>query len=135
MDGNNYANLVFSNPVLIDIFSHHIENSVLASFIDKSGNFRMKFGISSPTEKLPATCEEILSLLFLLLESDKDGVVGKAYAEKRAEIMYETLLHLKKAIDGFTNAKLIIHTTEPSPDTPDVNVEKHTEIVIERKKS
>lgn len=128
----NYAVLTFFNPILIDIFGNNMENSVLASFVSQSGEISLKFKVNPPIEP-PKNCEQVLSLLFALLESDTGGRVGQAYAEKKLSIMRETLFRLSQVLDGFGNVKLLLHITEKSGD--DAEVTKHTEFTLNRTKS
>lgn len=130
----NYAEMTFSNPVLIDIFEHYMENSVLASFVSEKGEIHMRFKVNPPVEP-PKSCEQVLSLLFALLESNTGSKVGKAYEVRKNEIMRETIFRLSHVLDGFGDAKITIHTTEKSADNPDVAVTKHTEFTLSRKKS
>lgn len=131
----NYAELSFSNPILLDVFGSYMENSVLASFVTQTGMINLKFKVNPPVEP-PKNCEQILSLLFALLESNSEvNMVGKAYSAKRLEIMRDTILRLSQILDGFVNVKLILHTTEQSPDNSESEITKHTEFTFDRAKS
>ena len=130
----NYAEMSFSNPILLDVFGRYMENSVLVSFVSQNGTLNLKFRVNPPVEP-PKNCEQVLSLLFALLESDTDGSVGRAYASKRLEILRDTIFSLSHILDGFSSVRLTIHTTERSPENPDAEVTKHTEFTLNRTKS
>lgn len=130
----NYAELSFINPILIDVLGHHISNSVLASFVSEKGVVRLKFRIT-PGTVAPTNCEQVISLLFALIESNPESPLGAAYAEKRADILSETVLRLSHVLDGFGKVKIDLHTTEKSPAAPYTEVQKHTEFTLEREKT
>lgn len=130
----NYAELSFSNPILLDVFGRYMENSVLASFVSQSGTLNLKFNVNPPVDP-PKNCEQVLSLLFALLESDTEGNVGQAYAANRLEILRDTVFRLSHILDGFSSVRLTLHTTEKSPENPDAEVTKHTEFTLNRTKS
>lgn len=130
----NYAEISFSNPILLDVFGNYMENSVLASFVSQNGTLHLKFKVNPPVEP-PKNCEQVLSLLFALLESNTDSRVGQAYAAKRLDIMRDTIFRLSQILDGFSSVRMTIHTTEMSPDNPDAEVTKHTEFTLNRTKS
>ncbi|MCD7890558.1 MAG: hypothetical protein LUG26_01940 [Ruminococcus sp.] len=130
----NYAEMSFSNPILLDVFGNHMENSVLASFVSANGTMTLKFKAEPPVEP-PKNCEDVLGLLYSLLESNSETAVGKAFIAKENEIMRETILRISKVLDGFGNVKITLHTTEASPENPDAEVQKHTEFTLNRTKS
>lgn len=130
----NYAELTFSNPIILDVFGNYMDNSILASIVSENGDVSIKFKVNPPLEP-PKNCEQIISLLFALLESNTESPLGQAYAAKRLEILREIVFRLSQVIDGFGSVKLILHTTEKSPANPDTEVSKHTEFTLNREKS
>ncbi len=130
----NYAELKFSNPILLDVLSHHIPNSLLATFVSETGMINLRFRITPPVEA-PKNCEQVLSLIFALLESNTESPVGKAYAAKSADILRETVFRLSQVLDGFSSVKINLHTTERSPLPPYGEVEKLTAFTLNRTKS
>lgn len=124
----DYAEITFTNPVIIDIFSRYTDNSVLASFVDRDGSIRVKFRIKSPIEP-PKSCEQVLSLLYALLESNPGSKIGEVYIKNQQAILRETLYQLAQVLDGFSDIKLVIHVTQPDSD-----IFTHTECTITRQK-
>lgn len=118
----NYAVISFTNPILLDIFGHYMKNSVLASFVSESGVVNLKFRVKPPVDP-PKSCEQVLSLIYALLESNPESPAGKAYSEHMKEILRETLYRLAFVLDGFGDVKLSIHTSENG-------VEQHTEFTL-----
>ncbi len=131
----NYAEIKFVNPVLIDIFQHYAENSVLASFVSENGEISMKFRLSQSEQEAPKSCEQVLSLLFALLESNSESPIGKVYEQNRTEILRETVLRLSHVLDGFGTVKLTMHTSVKVPGKEDQTVTKHTEFTLNRTKT
>ncbi|MBQ8297085.1 MAG: hypothetical protein IJX77_04810 [Ruminococcus sp.] len=130
----NYTEFSFSNPILIDVFGNYMENAMLASFVSHNGTISLKLEVTPPAAP-PKNCEDVLSLLFNMLESSEDTAVGQAYSAKKTEIMRETLLRLSQVLDGFSDVNLVLHTTEQSPENPDEKITKHTEFKLHRTKS
>lgn len=124
----NYAEIVFTNPIIIDIFSQYADNSVLASFVEKSGSIRVKFKVVPSTEP-PATCEQVLSLLYALFESNPGSEIGSIYMKNQQAILRETIYRLSQVLDGFSDIKIVIHITQPDSD-----ISTHTECTISRTK-
>lgn len=130
----NYAELTFSNPILLDVFEKYISNSVLVLFVSQDGTINLKFKINPPIDT-PKNCEQVLSLLFALLESNSESKVGQAYAAQSSNILRETLFRLSHILDGFGDVKLLIFTTEKSKDNSDSEITRRTEFKLSRKKS
>lgn len=130
----NYAELTFCNPILLDVFGHYMENSVLATFVSQTGEINLKFRLNPPVEP-PKNCEQVLSLLFALLESNPQSIAGQAYASQKLDILRETVFRLSQVLDGFGNVKLTLHTTEKSRENPCSEVTKHTVFTLNRTKS
>ncbi len=130
----NYAELKFSNPIILDVFGTYMPNSLLATIVSQSGEINLKFKLASPLEP-PKNCEQVVSLLFALLESNAQSPLGQAYAAKRTEILRDTVFRLSQILEGFSTVKLVLHITEKSPANPETEVAKHTEFTLNRKKS
>jgi hypothetical protein len=130
----NYAELEFSNPILIDVFGNYMPNSVLAEVVDESGIIKLKLAVNPPVE-IPKNCEDIIGLLFGMLENNPDASIGKAYSEKKTEILQETVYRLSKVLDGFSSVKLVLETTAASVENPDAEVTTHTEFTLNRTKT
>lgn len=131
----NYAEIKFVNPVLIDILQHYAENSVLATFVSESGEISMKFRLTEPQQEAPKSCEQVLSLLFALLESNSESPIGKVYEQNRTEILRETLLRLSHVLDGFGTVNISMNTSIKVPVKGDQTVTKHTEFTLSRTKT
>ena len=130
----NYAEITFVNPVLLDIFQHYAENSVLASFVSENGEVNMKFQLNDSRDEAPKSCEQVLSLLFALFESNPESPIGRIYVQYRTEILRETVLRLSHVLDGFGTVKLSMHRSVVTPGENGI-VTKHTEFVLNRSKS
>ncbi len=61
-DMNSYAEISFTNPIFIDIFSRYADNSVMAELVSESGEIVLKFRMNSPADP-PTCCEHVLSLI------------------------------------------------------------------------
>jgi hypothetical protein len=120
---NGCAELRFTNPILIDIFSHYAENSEMAAFISPSGEIDMRFRLNDPTEP-PKTCEQVLSLFYALLESNPESPAGRVFMRSQREILRETVYRLMQVIDGFGSVKVSLSTGQG-----------HTEFTITRTKT
>lgn len=129
----NYIELSFSNPIFIDILERHISNSVLAEIIDTQGKINLKLPIVDKPEP-PKTCEDIIGLIYKLFENNTDTAIGAAYAEKKCEILSDTIFELSKLIDGFNAVSVIIDFTVQSEDHPEESVNTHTEFTLNKTK-
>lgn len=109
------AEMSFSNPILIDIFSHYADNSTMAGFVGEDGMIRLRFRTAEDFEA-PKGCEQILSLLYALLESNPELPMGRIYAEHQREILRETIYRLFMVLDGFNNVKLSVTVKAPDSD-------------------
>lgn len=130
----NYAEFKFSNPILIDIFGHYMENSVLAAFVSESGEINLKLEIKTPV-KAPKNCEDVLGILFMILEDNPTLPIGQAYTENKTDIMRETIFRLSQILDGFNNVKIVLHTTQASEENPEDETSTHTEFTLNRTKN
>ena len=108
----NYAEMEFINPIVIDIFSHFADNSVMAGVVSENGTLRMRFKVS-PDIVPPTSSEQILSLMFALFESNPDTPMGKCYMENQTAILRETIYRLGQVMDGFRDVRMTINVTDP----------------------
>lgn len=113
----NYAEIRFTNPILIDIFSRYADNSVMAELISDNGEFVLKFKAYVESEP-PKCCEHVLSLLFALLESNPQSQIGRIYLENKAGILGETIFCLAQVLDGFSSVKLAAESRVPDKNSP-----------------
>ena len=127
----NYAEISFSNPIFIDILERHISNSVLAEIIDTQGKINLKLPIIEKPLP-PKTCEDIIGLIYKLFETNTDTDIGAAYAEKKCEILSDTIFELSKLIDGFTTVSVTLDVTVKSEDNPDETINTHTEFTLNK---
>ncbi len=130
----NYAVMRFSNPILIDILGKRIPNTVMASLVSETGEFKMKFRIAGGELEPPKNCENVISLFFALAESNPESPLGKAYFEHRSEILLDTVLMLSQLIDGFTEVKILFHYTRVSKDDPEKEIVTETNFTLNRTK-
>lgn len=107
MSESRMAEMRFINPILIDIFSHYADNSTMAGFVGEDGTISLKFRTEEEFEA-PKGCEQVLSLLYALLESNPGLPMGRIYCEHQCEILRETVYRLFMVIDGFSSVKLTV---------------------------
>lgn len=113
----NYAEIRFTNPILIDIFSRYADNSVMAELISESGEFVLKFKAYVESEP-PKCCEHVLSLFFALIESNPQSQIGRIYMENKVSILSETIFRLAQVLDGFSYVKLAAESMVPDKNSP-----------------
>jgi len=113
----NYAEIRFTNPILIDIFSRYTDNTVMAELISEDGEFVLKFKTYVESEP-PKCCEHVLSLFFALLESNPQSQIGRIYMENKANILGETVFCLAQVLDGFSHVKLAAENRVPDENSP-----------------
>lgn len=130
----NYAEIKFTNAVLIGIFNNYAENSDMAEFVSADGSIDLKFKVNLPVEP-PASCEQVLSLMFALFESNPDTTIGRIYMANQREILRETMYQLAMVLDSFSDVKLTLHTAVPDKNDPDKAIESHTEFTLTRTRS
>ena len=106
-DHSRIAEISFSNPVLIDIFSHYADNSTMAGIVGEDGVIRLKFRIDEEFQA-PKGYEQVLSLLYALLESNPGLPMGRIYNENQRDILRETVYRLYMVLDGFNSVKLSV---------------------------
>ena len=107
MSDSRMAEMRFINPILIDIFSHYADNSAMAGFVGEDGAISLRFRTEEEFEA-PKGCEQVLSLLYALLESNPGLPMGRIYCEHQCEILRETVYRLFMVIDGFSSVKLTV---------------------------
>lgn len=125
----NFAVMEFVNPVIIDIFSHYCGNSALADIVSPDGNIKMRFHVS-PDIITPTSAEQVLSLMYALLESNPDSPAGKVYVSHMTDILRETVYRLGQVIDAFRNVKMSVDTFDAQ-----TNTRKHTEFSLSKTSS
>lgn len=130
----NYAEIHTTNAVLIDILSRYSENSALAEFVAEDGSINLKLSLNPPVE-IPSNCEQAVSFMFTVIGQNPDTTIGKIYLANQKNILSDVVCGLSKFMDGFSNMKIIIHTTFPDEKNPDAEVSKHTEFTLSRSKS
>ena len=65
----------------------------------------------------PNGCEQVLSLLYALLESNPGLPMGRIYCEHQCEILRETVYRLFMVIDGFSSVKLTVTNSSGVTET------------------
>lgn len=130
----NYTEIYTTNAVLIDILSRYADNSTLAGIVADDGSISLKLSLNPPVE-IPADCEQAISFMFTAFEQNPDSVIGKIYFANQKEILHDVIFKLSKFMDGFSNMKIIIHTTIPDEKNPEAEISKHTEFTLSRSKS
>lgn len=128
---DNYVEMTFTNPVLLDIFGKRMQNRVLASVVSEQGVLRLVFG-ADPSTRTPKNTEQVLSLIFALCEGDPQSPFGEAYAREKTEILRETILRLSEVMDGFGRVRVVLNTTEPVPQVPGKVLKKRTVFTLEK---
>lgn len=127
----NYAEINFTNAVLIDIFSHYADNSAMAEIVGTDGAIHMKFRVKPPVD-LPRNTLQLLSLMFALFESNGESPMGRAYMANQRDILRETMYRLSHVIDSFSDVKMSIHTAVPVGDGSGREAESYTEFTLTR---
>ena len=98
MDGlKNYAEIRFTNAVLIDIFSRYADNSAMAEMVAPDGTVHIRFRVNPPVDP-PRDTEQLLSLLFALLESNGESAMGRVYMNHQRDILREVIYRLSHVI-------------------------------------
>ena len=128
----NYLIFSFTNAVFIDIFGRYAPNSELAEFIADDGSVTMTFDMINGVLEPPKTCEEALSLMYVLFETNPKSAPGRIYSAHQKEILRETLYRLTHVLDGFSDIHMTVHSELPDKDEPDKNKVSHTECTIKR---
>lgn len=128
---NNYLIFSFTNAVFIDIFSRYATNSEMADFVAEDGSVSMKFKMINGIIEPPKTCEEALSLICILLESNPQSAAGKVLAAHKDEIFREILFRLPRVLDSFSDIHIIVNSVTSENDTDDLT-ESRREVTITR---
>ena len=128
---NDLAEIRFTNPILIDIFSHYASNSDMAAFVSQSGEIDMRFRLNG-CEDPPKTCEQVLSLFYALLESNPESPAGRVFMAHQTAVLRETVYRLTQVIDGFSSVHITFFTSAPDGSSAPV---RRVEYTITRKKT
>ncbi|MCR4795127.1 MULTISPECIES: hypothetical protein [Ruminococcus] len=131
----NYAELKFTNAVLIDIFSRYADNSEMAEFVAADGSIDMKFKMVNGVMETPKCCEQVLSLMYALFECNPQSTVGRIYHAHQVDILRETVYRLAMVLDSFSDVKLTIHATTADKNDPGKKVSTHTEFTLKKSKT
>jgi len=131
----NYAELKFTNAVLIDIFSRYASNSEMAEFVAEDGSIDMKFKMINGVMETPKCCEQVLSLMYALFECNPQSTIGRIYAAHKVDILRETVYRLEMLLDGFSDIKLTIHSTTQDKNDQTQKISTHTEFTLEKSRT
>ena len=131
----NYAELKFTNAVLIDIFSRYASNSEMAEFVAEDGSIDMKFKMINGVMETPKCCEQVLSLMYALFECNPQSTIGRIYAAHKVDILRETVYRLAMLLDGFSDIKLTIHSTVQDKNDQTQKISTHTEFTLEKSRT
>ncbi len=131
----NYAELKFTNAVLIDIFSRYASNSEMAEFVAEDGSIDMKFKMINGVMETPKCCEQVLSLMYALFECNPQSTIGRIYAAHKVDILRETVYRLAMLLDGFSDIKLTIHSTAQDKNDQTQKISTHTEFTLEKSRT
>lgn len=112
----NYAEIRFTNPIFIDIFSKFADNSVMAGIVSENGEIELRFDNTDVPIGKPSCCEHILSILYALMESNPQTDIGRIYMENQTAILRETVSRLAQLLSGFSMVKLSVFTAEKRTD-------------------
>ena len=107
----NFAEIHFSNTAFADIFRRYANNSVISQFIGDDGSADITLDVPSAVEP-PKNCEQVLSLMFSLFESNPEAAISQVYLENQKEILRDIVFDLSEVIDGFSEIKLILSITD-----------------------
>ena len=110
------AGFSFINPILTDIFSRYADNSVMAGIVSEDGRTELYFRTEF-TAAVPSDAEQVLSLLFRLLEADVSQPLYAVYSAHREDILRDTVLRLSQTLNGFVDVKISLYSSENSTRT------------------
>lgn len=130
----NFAEISFTNAVLIDIFSKYADNRSLAEFVREDGSISIKFRTNGQIDP-PKSCEQVLSLMFALFESNPESVTGRIYMENQKNMLREVVYRLSQVLDGFSNVKMTMDNIIRVKEGPDGEVTQHSEFTLKRTRS
>ncbi|WP_019678070.1 hypothetical protein [Ruminococcus flavefaciens] len=131
----NYAELKFTNAMLLDIFSRYATNFELAEFVADDGSVDMKFKMINGVMETPKSCEHVLSLMFALFESNPQSAVGRIYMAHQTEILREVVYRLSMVLESFSDIRLTVHSVAPDEDDPSKKRATHTEFKLIQNKT
>ena len=81
----NYAEIRFTNPIFIDIFSKFADNSVMAGIVSENGEIELRFDNTDGPIGKPSCCEHILSILYALMGSNPRDCQQTCTASQRIQ--------------------------------------------------
>ena len=84
----------------------------MAGFVGTDGVIRLRFRTADEFEP-PKGCEQVLSLLYALLESNPDTPMGRIYVQHQREILRETVYRLFMVLDGFSSVRMSQISEDP----------------------
>ena len=131
----NYLVLKFTNAVFIEIFGRYASNSEMAEFVAEDGSVSMTFRMVNGVLEAPTTCEQALSLMYVLFETNPDSAVGRVYRAHQREILRETLYRLTQVLDGFSDIRMTIHAEKRDDKSPSGIRTMHNDVTIKRTRS
>ena len=131
----NYIELKFTNAVMLDIFSRYAANSDLAEFVAEDGSIFMRFEMINGVFEPPKNCEEVLSILYILFETNPQSPAGRVYAANRTDILRETVYRLSRVLDSFSDVRMTIHSVTSDENDPSAGKTTHTEFTLTKTRS
>ena len=131
----NYLVLKFTNAVFIEIFGRYATNSEMAEFVAEDGSVSMTFRMVNGVLEAPTTCEQCLSLMYVLFETNPDSAVGRVYRAHQREILRETLYRLTQVLDGFSDICMTIHAEKRDDKSSGGIRTTHNDVTIKRTRS
>lgn len=114
----NCVKIRFENPVLAEILD-----------ISKNGKFDLKLDTVEPV-KSPKNVEDVISMLFSLLEKNPDTPESRVYMGNQADILRRTVLGLSDIVNAFGNIEVVITSTEKAPDGSETETRALTNITV-----
>lgn len=114
----NCVEIRFENPVLAEILD-----------ISKNGKFDLKLDTVEPV-KSPKNVEDVISMLFSLLEKNPDTPESRVYMGNQADILRRTVLGLSDIVNAFGNIEVVITSTEKAPDGSETETRAVTNITV-----
>ncbi|MCM1507091.1 MAG: hypothetical protein NC177_08160 [Ruminococcus flavefaciens] len=114
----NYAEIRFENQPLAEILH-----------ICEYGKYNLKLDTVEPA-KSPKNAEDVLSMIFALLEKNPDTPEGRVYMGNCMEILHRTMLNLSEVINGFRAVEVIITTSKEDEGGNIIETKAVTNITI-----
>ena len=134
-EDGNYIELRFTNAMMLDIFSRYASDSELAGFVAEDGSIFMRFEMINGVLEPPKNCEEVLSILYILFETNPQSPAGRVYSANRTDILRETVYRLSRVLDSFSDVRMTIHSVAPDENDPSAGKTTHTEFTLTRKRT